>query len=56
MQTSGLARRRRRHRAGTVPSRTLVPGGPMATMLVLDDEQGVRDRLDTLRRRKGTAP
>jgi len=28
----------------------------MATILVIDDEQGVRDLLDTLLRRKGTAP
>jgi CheY-like chemotaxis protein len=33
--------------------RTLVPGSPMAKILVIDDEQGIRELLDALLRRKG---
>jgi len=33
--------------------RTRVLGGPMAKILVIDDEQGIRHLLDTLLRRKG---
>src|SRR6478672_5874081 len=33
--------------------RTLLQGGTMAKILVIDDEQGIRNLLDTLLRRKG---